>query len=62
MVHPTRYNFKTRLGRGFTLEELKSAGISKKMAPTIGIAVDRRATAPRRARAQLEAPQGDKAS
>ena len=44
MVHPPtqRYNFKTRLGRGFTLEELKSAGISKKMAPTIGIAVDHR--------------------
>ena len=44
MVHPPtqRYNFKTRLGRGFTLEELKVAGISKKMAPTIGIAVDHR--------------------
>jgi large subunit ribosomal protein L13e len=44
VVHPPtqRYNFKTRLGRGFTLEELKAAGISKKMAPTIGIAVDHR--------------------
>lgn len=37
-----RYNFKTRLGRGFTLEELKVAGIPKKQAPTIGIAVDHR--------------------
>mmetsp|Transcript_24898 Transcript_24898/g.61345 ORF Transcript_24898/g.61345 Transcript_24898/m.61345 type:complete len:220 (-) Transcript_24898:148-807(-) len=37
-----RYNFKTRLGRGFTLEELKVAGIPKKLAPTIGIAVDHR--------------------
>tara|TARA_B100000768_G_scaffold177618_1_gene192078 strand:- start:628 stop:1068 length:441 start_codon:yes stop_codon:yes gene_type:complete len=37
-----RYNFKTRLGRGFTLEELKAAGIPKKLAPTIGIAVDHR--------------------
>mmetsp|Transcript_22638 Transcript_22638/g.62848 ORF Transcript_22638/g.62848 Transcript_22638/m.62848 type:complete len:211 (+) Transcript_22638:89-721(+) len=37
-----KYNMKTRLGRGFTLEELKEAGISKKLAPTIGIAVDHR--------------------
>jgi large subunit ribosomal protein L13e len=37
-----RYNFKKRLGRGFTLDELKAAGISKKMAPTIGICVDHR--------------------
>jgi len=44
VVHPPtqRYNFKTRLGRGFTLEELKAAGIPKKLAPTIGIAVDHR--------------------
>lgn len=44
LVHPPtqRYNFKTRLGRGFTLEELKAAGIPKKLAPTIGIAVDHR--------------------
>ncbi|KAH7315935.1 hypothetical protein KP509_21G071200 [Ceratopteris richardii] len=33
---------KVRAGRGFTLEELKGAGISKKLAPTIGIAVDHR--------------------
>jgi len=37
-----RYNFKQRLGRGFTLEELKAAGIPKKLAPTIGICVDHR--------------------
>ncbi|CAL2244128.1 unnamed protein product [Prunus armeniaca] len=37
-----KYNMKIRAGRGFTLEELKSAGIPKKLAPTIGIAVDHR--------------------
>ena len=35
---------KLRTGKGFTLEELKAAGISKKLAPTIGIAVDHRRT------------------
>jgi len=35
-----KYNSKIRSGQGFTLEELKAAGISKKLAPTIGIAVD----------------------
>jgi len=37
-----KYNTKVRAGRGFTLEELKAAGISRKVAPTIGIAVDHR--------------------
>ena len=37
-----KYNLKSRLGRGFTLDEVKAAGISKKMACTIGIAVDHR--------------------
>ncbi|KAJ7299605.1 hypothetical protein O6H91_04G045600 [Diphasiastrum complanatum] len=37
-----KYNIKVRAGRGFTLEELKEAGISRKLAPTIGIAVDHR--------------------
>ncbi|KAH7435515.1 hypothetical protein KP509_06G067700 [Ceratopteris richardii] len=37
-----KYNMKVRAGRGFTLEELKASGISKKLAPTIGIAVDHR--------------------
>jgi hypothetical protein len=47
--HRSRRNETTRdgwrggeQGRGFTLEELKAAGISKKLAPTIGIAVDHR--------------------
>ncbi|XP_014670713.1 PREDICTED: 60S ribosomal protein L13-like [Priapulus caudatus] len=35
-----RYNTRMRAGRGFSLEELKAAGISKRVAPTIGIAVD----------------------
>lgn len=37
-----KYNKRQRLGRGFTLEELKEAGIAPKFAPTIGIAVDHR--------------------
>eukprot|EP00615_Pteridomonas_danica_P006944 CAMPEP_0114341320 /NCGR_PEP_ID=MMETSP0101-20121206/8974_1 /TAXON_ID=38822 ORGANISM="Pteridomonas danica, Strain PT" /NCGR_SAMPLE_ID=MMETSP0101 /ASSEMBLY_ACC=CAM_ASM_000211 /LENGTH=223 /DNA_ID=CAMNT_0001474895 /DNA_START=46 /DNA_END=717 /DNA_ORIENTATION=- len=43
-VHcPTiKYNAKVRLGRGFSLQELKGAGISAKFAQTIGIAVDNR--------------------
>uniref|UniRef100_A0A3B5K0R6 60S ribosomal protein L13 n=1 Tax=Takifugu rubripes TaxID=31033 RepID=A0A3B5K0R6_TAKRU len=44
-----RYHTKVRAGRGFTLEELKAAGIHKKTARTIGIAVDAR----RRNRPQL---------
>ena len=35
---------KVRQGRGFTLEELKEAGINAKLAQTIGIAVDHRRT------------------
>mmetsp|Transcript_91524 Transcript_91524/g.285273 ORF Transcript_91524/g.285273 Transcript_91524/m.285273 type:complete len:218 (+) Transcript_91524:89-742(+) len=44
VVHPPtqRYNMKLRLGRGFTLEELKEAKIPRKLAPTIGIRVDHR--------------------
>lgn len=43
-VHPptVRYNFKLRLGRGFTTDELKKAGISRSQAKSIGIAVDHR--------------------
>jgi len=37
-----KYNMKRREGRGFTLEELKEAGIPAKFARTIGIAVDSR--------------------
>merc|ERR1712107_154640 len=37
-----KYNTKQRLGRGFSLQELKAAGISKKHAVLMGIAVDHR--------------------
>jgi len=37
-----KYNHRVRLGRGFTLEELKGAGISRRYAPTVGIVVDAR--------------------
>ncbi|KAG6698932.1 hypothetical protein I3843_08G044300 [Carya illinoinensis] len=37
-----KYNMKVKAGRGFSLEELKAANIPKKLAPTIGIAVDHR--------------------
>lgn len=39
-----RYNTKVRAGRGFTLEELRAAGVNPKVAPTIGISVDHRRT------------------
>jgi large subunit ribosomal protein L13e len=46
LVHcPTiKYNRKLRLGRGFTLQELKAAKISPSFARTIGISVDERRT------------------
>ena len=46
LVHcPTqKYNSKIKLGRGFSLEELKTAGINRKLALTIGISVDHRRT------------------
>ncbi|WVQ82500.1 hypothetical protein IAT38_004629 [Cryptococcus sp. DSM 104549] len=37
-----RYNIRIREGRGFTLSELKLAGIRKKEAKSLGIAVDAR--------------------
>uniref|UniRef100_A0A7S0K896 60S ribosomal protein L13 n=2 Tax=Cafeteria roenbergensis TaxID=33653 RepID=A0A7S0K896_CAFRO len=37
-----RYNMRVRAGRGFTLAELKAAGVSRNDARTIGIAVDYR--------------------
>lgn len=37
-----KYNRKVRAGRGFSLEELKAAGIAKKQALSIGVAVDPR--------------------
>ena len=44
VVHPStvKYNYKLRQGRGFTFAELKEAGINKKEARSIGIAVDHR--------------------
>ena len=46
MVHcqTIRYASKIRAGRGFTLEELKEAGIPRKEARGVGIAVDFRRT------------------
>ena len=37
-----RSNYKVRLGRGFTVEELKEVGVSAAKARTIGISVDKR--------------------
>ncbi|KAF4977958.1 hypothetical protein FZEAL_5584, partial [Fusarium zealandicum] len=37
-----KYNRRVRSGRGFTLAELKEAGIPRDFAPTIGISVDSR--------------------
>ncbi|KAK6203808.1 60S ribosomal protein L13 [Pestalotiopsis sp. IQ-011] len=37
-----KYNRRVRAGRGFSLAELKAAGIPKQFAPTIGISVDHR--------------------
>jgi len=44
VVHPStiKYNYKLRQGRGFTFTELKEAGINRKEARSIGIAVDHR--------------------
>jgi len=39
-----RYSSKVRLGRGFTLAELKAADLSASYARTVGIAVDHRRT------------------
>jgi large subunit ribosomal protein L13e len=39
-----KYSAKTRLGKGFSLEELKVAGLSAKYARTVGIAVCHRRT------------------
>jgi len=39
-----KYNNKVRAGRGFTLEELKKAGINRREARQIGISIDHRRT------------------
>ena len=44
VVHCTtrRYNMKVRAGRGFSLDEIRGAGLNPRYARTIGIAVDHR--------------------
>jgi len=44
VVHPSgiKYNYKLRQGRGFTFMELKEAGVNRKEARSVGIAVDHR--------------------
>jgi large subunit ribosomal protein L13e len=37
-----RYNIRVRAGRGFSLEELKAAGVNANTAATLGVAVDHR--------------------
>ncbi|ELK33592.1 60S ribosomal protein L13 [Myotis davidii] len=49
-----RYHTKVQAGRGFSLEELRVAGIHKKVARTIGISVD-----PRRRNKCTESPQAN---
>ncbi|KAG7343174.1 ribosomal protein L13e [Nitzschia inconspicua] len=39
-----KYSAKTRMGKGFTLEEIKAVGLNPKYARTVGIAVDHRRT------------------
>lgn len=39
-----KYNSKVRLGRGFTLDELKAAGLEARYAQTVGVSVDHRRT------------------
>jgi large subunit ribosomal protein L13e len=39
-----RYNRRLRLGKGFTLEEIKQAGLNKHFARTVGVSVDHRRT------------------
>jgi large subunit ribosomal protein L13e len=37
-----KYNTRVRAGRGFTIDELKAAGLNKRVARTLGVAVDYR--------------------
>ena len=48
-----RYAGKVRYGRGFTLDELKAAGLSARFARTVGIAVDHRRTSTSEEQLQL---------
>lgn len=47
-----RYHTKVRAGKGFTLAELKASGINRRLAKTIGIAID-----PRRRNKSIESLQ-----
>ncbi|KAJ8946251.1 hypothetical protein NQ318_004620 [Aromia moschata] len=47
-----RYHTKVRAGRGFTLQELKAAGLNPRFARTVGIAID-----PRRRNKSVESVQ-----
>merc|ERR1712057_134646 len=44
VVHPptARYNVKVRVGRGFSLQEIKAAKLNKREAKSLGICVDHR--------------------
>ena len=48
-----RYAGKVRYGRGFTLAEIKAAGLSAKFARTVGISVDHRRTSTSEEQLQL---------
>ena len=39
-----RYNMRVRAGRGFTLDEVKGAGLGRQQAQSLGVAVDHRRT------------------
>merc|ERR1711964_802235 len=56
IVHPptVKYNSKTRMGRGFSLAEIKAVGLGKLEAQSLGIAVD-----PRRRNASVEGQQAN---
>merc|ERR1712072_338686 len=56
VVHPptVKYNSKTRIGRGFSLAEIKAVGLGKLEAQSLGIAVD-----PRRRNASVEGQQAN---
>ncbi len=44
MKPTSRYSGQPREGRGFTIEEIKKAGLNPKFAVTIGISIDHRRT------------------
>merc|ERR1712093_697846 len=56
IVHPptVKYNTKTRIGRGFSLAEIKALGLGRLEARSLGIAVD-----PRRRNRSVEGKQAN---